>query len=445
MKKVLILAYDFPPYVSVGGLRPYAWYRYLKEFGIYPVIITRQWGNKYGNHLDYIAPSDSSEVIEEDSEYGTILRTPYKPNLGNRIMLKYGESKFKLLRKLISAFFEFSQWIWMIGPKVQLYFAAKKYLNSNNVEAIIATGEPFILFRYSSILSKKFNIPWIADFRDPWLQGNSRRKNIPLLFWDNYFAKKYTKNLHSIITVSTFVEKQIRGLANQKKIYILPNGFDPENIKEIRNIPQATDSLNIAFAGTIYPWHPIESYLNVCNSLITNENVKIKLNFYGVSNEKIIQSLVENKFPSLKSNLFIYPKLSNKILKEKLAINSILVLFNDYSILGTKIFDYLASKRLIILCYDNDKEALKLKKKYYLIKEFESESKQLQKELIEYTNSGLIINDEKHLFESLKNLYKEFLDKRFISCNSKHIENYSRVFQVKKLSTIINRLNASNF
>ena len=36
MKKVLIFAYDFPPYVSVGGLRPYSWYKYLKEYGIEP-------------------------------------------------------------------------------------------------------------------------------------------------------------------------------------------------------------------------------------------------------------------------------------------------------------------------------------------------------------------------------------------------------------------------
>jgi glycosyltransferase involved in cell wall biosynthesis len=56
MKKVLILAYDFPPYVSVGGLRPYSWYKYFHEFGLYPIVVTRQWGNKYGNHLDYIAP-----------------------------------------------------------------------------------------------------------------------------------------------------------------------------------------------------------------------------------------------------------------------------------------------------------------------------------------------------------------------------------------------------
>jgi hypothetical protein len=65
MKKILILAYDFPPYVSVGGLRPYNWYRYLKEFGIEPIVVTRQWSNTHGNHLDYIAPSeDKNEVID---------------------------------------------------------------------------------------------------------------------------------------------------------------------------------------------------------------------------------------------------------------------------------------------------------------------------------------------------------------------------------------------
>ena len=61
-KRVLILAYDFPPYVSVGGLRPYAWYKYLRECGVYPVVITRQWANRYGNALDYIAAGESDEV-----------------------------------------------------------------------------------------------------------------------------------------------------------------------------------------------------------------------------------------------------------------------------------------------------------------------------------------------------------------------------------------------
>mgnify|MGYP001445437583 FL=1 len=42
-KKVLILAYDFPPYNSIGAQRPYSWLKYFNEFGFQPIIVTRHW------------------------------------------------------------------------------------------------------------------------------------------------------------------------------------------------------------------------------------------------------------------------------------------------------------------------------------------------------------------------------------------------------------------
>jgi len=168
MKKVLILAYDFPPYISVGGLRPYSWFKHFKAFDINPIVVTRQWNNKYANGFDYIAASKNTQTIIEKTEYGTIIKSPYFPNLANRILLKYGYNKYKIFRKIGSGFYELFQWCFFIGPKVQLYFAAREYLKTNRVDVIIATGEPYILFRYASVLSKKNNIPWIADYRDPW-------------------------------------------------------------------------------------------------------------------------------------------------------------------------------------------------------------------------------------------------------------------------------------
>ncbi len=73
--RVLILAYDFPPLVRVGGFRPYSWFRYFHEFGIEPVVITRQWENRYGDDRDYVAPSASDDVIVEQDGHGTIVRT----------------------------------------------------------------------------------------------------------------------------------------------------------------------------------------------------------------------------------------------------------------------------------------------------------------------------------------------------------------------------------
>src|SRR5690606_36940973 len=168
MKKLLILAYDFPPYVSVGGLRPHSWFKYFKEFDVEPIVVTRQFSAEFGDARDYVAPSESATTVIEQTEHGTIIRSPYKPNFANRLFLKYGDSKFRLVRKMYTAFFEIAQFLWVCGPKKELYKAADAYLAKNKVDAIIATGDPFVLFSYANRLGKRYTIPWIADYRDPW-------------------------------------------------------------------------------------------------------------------------------------------------------------------------------------------------------------------------------------------------------------------------------------
>jgi len=297
MKKVLILAYDFPPYVSVGGLRPHAWYKYLKKYQVEPIIITRQWGTTFGNHLDYIAPSASTETIIEKSELGTIIRTPYRPNLANRMMLKYGKDKFQLIRRLITAFYEILQWVYPIGPKVQLYHEAKKYLKTHQVDAIMATGEPFILFRYASKLSKQFQIPWLADYRDPWIQNASRAKNKLLEKWYRYWEKKCLQNVYAITTVSTLFQKQIASLIKGKNFHILPNGYDNEHMEAVQHIKPNRDRLMMAFMGSVYHWHPIQSFLEVCWQFVKQqESIKFQLNFYGVSATPKIKALLESDY-----------------------------------------------------------------------------------------------------------------------------------------------------
>ncbi|MGB0525674.1 MAG: glycosyltransferase [Flammeovirgaceae bacterium] len=437
MKRVLILAYDFPPYVSVGGLRPYAWYKYLHHYGIYPIVVTRQWENNYQNHLDYIAPSKSTENIVEESEYGTIIRTPYQPNLANRIMLKYGTTKYQLIRKAISGFYEFAQWMYAIGPKVQLYFAARDYLKSNQVDVIIATGDPFILFKYASKLSKQFQLPWYADYRDPWVQDKSREKNKLFQQWDSYWERKCLRHVKGIITVSSFVQKQIASLVKGKTYHIVPNGYDPENIDQVKHIQQNETCMSIAFVGTVYDWHPLESFLRVCNQLIQDKAIELRINFYGTSAELEIKKLIANQFPQLKAWVTIEKRMPNLQLLQKLAHNNLFLLFNDYSILGTKIFDYVALKRKVLLCYQEDEEAMQLKRQYFLIREFDSESQQLQADLLEETQGGYVVKNSNELAEVLRDLYHEFKTTRNIHCASINTEKYSRAEQLKKIVKLI--------
>lgn len=433
MKQLLILAYDFPPYVSVGGLRPYAWYRYLKEYGVEPVVVTRQWGNKYGNELDYIAPGESNETIVETTEYGTIIRTPYKPNLANRIMLKYGKSRFALIRKMVTAWYELMQFLFFVGPKSGLYRGAKEYLKHNKVDAIIATGEPFVLFKYASALSTQFNIPWVADYRDPWSQ-NKNRSNY-LRNWIVYNEKKFLANAKFVTTVNEFFHKQIE-INVHKQFYIIPNGYNPDAINAVSDIEQGHDIMRIAFVGTIYEWHPIESVLD-CFSRLTCSHPNFELNFYGVNNGELLKTLVSEKYHNIVEKVNVIPRMKNNLLMKELAQHNIMLLFNYYSFTGTKIYDYLGLKRKIILCYSDDKEALLLKEKYYPIKEIEGLSTHLQEDLIKETNSGIVVKDKNHLTNVLVDLYDEFCQNGKVECNPINIEKYSRKEGVKVLSNII--------
>jgi len=441
MKKLLILAYDFPPYVSVGGLRPYNWHRYLMEFGVEPIVITRQWANTHGNHLDYISPGISPLVIEEKSERGTIYRTPYYPNLSNRLLLKHGDSRYRFIRKMISGYYEFAQFLFPVGPKSGLYEFARDYLKKNQVDAIIATGDPFVLFSFASKLSKEFDIPWIADYRDTWVQDKTRSGNRFTRGWNSFFERRFLRNVEKISTVSTFIMKQLQQNIPYKNYEIVLNGFNPDVMHAAEAIEQQTEVFTISFAGTMYKWHPIQSFLKVCNALLEQKKIeRMQVRFYGINNVLEIQQSIQKKYPALIDYISIFPKTENEELVKKLAESNAFLLFNDYSILGTKIFTYIGIKRKIILCYSDDQEALELKKNYYNLQEFESESKQLQEDLLHETNSGIVVKNENHLKQVLLDLNDEFKLTNKIACDSKGIEKYSRKMQVEKLAEIVKSL-----
>ncbi len=172
-------------------------------------------------------------------------------------MLRYGEKKFRLLRKAISGYFEFAQWVLNVGPKRNLYFAAKEYLKNNDVDAILATGEPFILFRYASKLSNMYHIPWVADYRDDWIDNHIKAINNTdvygklLKFIDTKREKRYLSNCNGITSVSTLLTEQIATRNNIKEFEIIENGADLDNYIMKKN-PYNTNDFVILYSGIFY-------------------------------------------------------------------------------------------------------------------------------------------------------------------------------------------------
>ena len=414
-------------------MRPYGWFCHFSEFGVRPVVVTRQWDALEGDFRDYIRPGDSPTTRVESGELGVVLRAPYFPSLSNRMLLRYGERGFRLLRKALTASTEILQYFLPVGPKREIYKSAREYLKGGRVDVIIATGDPFVLFHYAALLSKEFGIPWVADYRDTWSQDKTG-KNALLRALDSRIEMRTLKSATGIVTVSEFLVAQIRRLVRDKEFKLVLNGYD-QATSAAESVNQGSERFTIAFAGTIYAWHPIESFLRVCDSLFSEGQLpELNLEFYGVSAAFSLRELLDEKYPALAGVCHISPKLPAGKLAKEMARANLLLLFNDYAILGTKIFTYLRLRRKILLCYTKDARALRLKEENFCLDVEGFEDGELQAEVVRETGAGVLVENEAGLREVLLGLHREFQASGSVECKSRGIERYSRRIQVKELS-----------
>jgi hypothetical protein len=127
----------------------------------------------------------------------------------------------------------------------------------------------------------------------------------------------------------------------------------------------------------------------------------------------------------LSDKLHFHDAIPNHEYQVALRSHHVLLLFNDYTILGTKIFDYLAAKRRIWLCFSKINEG---------------EEKNVQADIIHQTNAGLSITNKMHLIREIENVWDEFINHGNIRCESTNTEQFSRRIQVERLANHIKNI-----
>lgn len=426
-RKVLILAYDFPPYVSVGGLRPYSWYKYLRENNIDVTVVTRQWSMKYFDERDYIAAGSSQNTVIELDGNQKIIRSPYVPNWANRLYLNTGESKLKYIRKIYTAFFEFAQYFIQIGSKKEVYKAALKELSETKYDLIIATGDPFVLFHYASKLGSKFNIPWIADYRDPWSNNLRVQKNAFIAWLEKKIERKTIATSSLITTVNNRFVFQIERINPNKAIHIVENGFD--NIEFEPKVHEINSVIKIGFAGTLQNEDPLVEILETIIQHNKTNALKIELHFFGSKGHPLM-----NQYPE---SFFVRGKVPNDELLGHLNQMNALLLFSYLDIVGTKIYDYIALKKPILFCYTGDYFP-----SYYKVPNEGYTPILEQEEILKETGLGILCKDKidlKNQLFKLDEILRDMNSKNH-SIDSDIISKYSRKRQAFRLANLIHQV-----
>ena len=165
----------------------------------------------------------------------------------------------------------------------------------------------------------------------------------------------------------------------------------------------------------------------------------MELRFIGISGETDIAELINSKFPELRNHFHIMHPKFGKDLLNSLQESNLLLLFNMYSIIGTKIYNYIAAKRQILQCFKEDKLGEKLKGEYW---KRDWMDLSLASKMILYIKAGVVVKDKPHLYACIHKFYMEHKEKGFVNCNVGNINDYSREELSKKFAgRILNFLN----
>ena len=346
MEKILILAFDFPPKQSVGGQRPYSWFKYLPKYGLDTTVITIESTTKINTNKENINDK--------------VFKVPIRPNLRDKFIEKYGE-KYSLIRKVISFFifyFEFN--FNNFDNKRNIYLEAKKILKNNHFDIIIATGEPYILFKYAHLLSKEYEIPWVADYRDDWVEDHVRENKS---FFYKYFIdsrnkileRKYMKNAAGFTTVNEDILNKISKRIKNTKGEIIFNGFDFELLKEQEKTESQSKDFVISYAGVIYEFDYFQIFEESFGMFMEKKKnpQNVKVHFYGIlNNPNSVTDQVLKFKERYPNNVCIFDYLSSEVLVQKLKNSSVFLnlIAADPSkgYIGTKIYMYASLKKPIL-------------------------------------------------------------------------------------------------
>lgn len=426
MKKALILAYDFPPYSSMGGQRPFSWFNNFQKLNVFPIAVTRQWPAKVQSKIDYVKQSESLKPIVETSDSGILIKSAYKPNLRDKLLLKFGDGRVTKLRQALSfVSVIFSFLIPQQHNRYSIFKAADKYLKKNKVDVIIATGEPFILFLYANKLSKKHKTPWVADYRDCWSQNFAAnlKPGLTKFFFNSFyrfFEKRIVKNAAAITTPADIFKQDLKKIFPAKTIKVIPNGFNPSEFEPFNHIETNKYIFSIGFSGSIYPFQPLELFINGL-ILFIKKAVKpnISVTFFGIQYNPEQLNRVENAIKGYEKYFNLTRRLSKNELYQKLKEQHLLFLFNNQKMVSGKLFEYLGIVRNILMAGNDDGP---------------------MQQIINESAAGKICDTEEEIANYLKELYNEFQQNGKIEYKGANLSKYHRIETSKELISLFDKI-----
>ncbi len=268
MRKVLCIAYLFPPRAGVGVQRITKFVRYLPDHGWLPVVLTPEKpagsfpiDEGYQREIPDSVKVCTAVSYEPYHFYRSLGGTKRQDAADFRGVLEGGK-RLGLMGRLYSSF----QAAFLIpDPKIGWFrpalSKARELIESEKIEMILSTSPEATDHVIARAVARETGLPWVMDFRDPWTTSLYATKR-----------PEWARRREAALDLSCLVESSAISVVQKRyrdeylgkypplssdfdKFHILPNGFDPSDFDGIK--PRNFDLWTVVYTGSIsYPRDP---------------------------------------------------------------------------------------------------------------------------------------------------------------------------------------------
>jgi glycosyltransferase involved in cell wall biosynthesis len=359
--RILIVSYFFPPFNQVGAVRVGKYAKYLHRMGHEVRVLTCK-------------DLPLSPSLQVELEQAAIERTswldvnwPVSAVLGRkRVQAKgfevsgNGRGWLGLARRLYRDLIHF--------PDAQIgwYPYARKrgmqICRSWRPDVIYASALPMTALMVASALARRYQVPWIAEFRDLWADNHNRDVPTWRCQLEQRLERRVVSSASGLVTVSEPLAKTLSNVYPKLPMLTLPNGFDHEDFSRPlikREELFRVESLNLLYTGMIYP----ERYdLATFFQALVRAGPQIHVHFFGryigvAEQQAAVAGVAE------RTHCYEPVSYDRSIALQRSADILLIFLWNDSGQKGIytgKLFEYLAARRPILAIGGRDSAPARL-------------------------------------------------------------------------------------
>jgi glycosyltransferase involved in cell wall biosynthesis len=366
-KRVLIITYYWPPSGGAGVQRWLKFVKYLPEFGWEPVIYTPE--NPEYPVLDMTLEKDiptgikilKTKIWEPYTFYKKFIGLQKEDKINSSFMSeKKKPKKMEGLAVWIrgNLFIPDARRFW-IKPSIKYL---SNYLAKNPVDAIVTTGPPHSMHMIGLGIKKRFNLPWIVDFRDPWTEIDFYQDLKLTRLADRThrnLEKQVLQSAHRVVVISKGMRTSFNDIY-KREYEVITNGFDTDDFPKHK--VDLDKKFSIAHIGSLAKSRNPESLWKTLKKLANEDKAfdkAMEIKLVGKVDFHVMESIRAN---GLEKYLRHIPYLTHDEVLEEQQRSAILLLLinntpNAKMILTGKVFEYLSAQRPILCIGPEDGDA----------------------------------------------------------------------------------------